>query len=110
MSSVVFFFRFCLSAANTIHPLDIISNYCAAHSVPEGLSASQHVDDIINETTACHSSQLLCLCFSFSVLFRVVVILVSSHVSTSSHFTVFALCASLLFLSFFLLLFLFVNI
>lgn len=29
------------------HPIDIVSNYCGAHSVPAGQTAAQAADDII---------------------------------------------------------------
>lgn len=36
--------------ANHLHPIDLVANFCAAHSVPQGMTADQAVDQIINET------------------------------------------------------------
>lgn len=37
-----------LYSANIYHPIDIVSNYCGAHSIPQGLTEEEAANDIIN--------------------------------------------------------------
>lgn len=38
-----------IHAANQIHPIDLVGNYCGGHSVPKGSTAAEATDDIIQK-------------------------------------------------------------